>query len=213
VDVDQTERVYEAEYPVRAIYDNEDIQLDDAEAFLRNAIAAQYRSYRSTPSTLLDVDEIDPEPIFGKIVAGLCARDGIHIRRGHLSRWVLLHELAHWLTSDGHGPEFCYLFLDLLGVTFGHNARDALRASFEDHGVAVASIEQSESEPDKYAATSFLAAYLQEEEDSIPFEQLDAWQRADRAERVRSENDGDFPEDLGDDELLAWYAEEHGVES
>src|SRR5689334_1566893 len=79
---------------------------------------------------------------------GQCRKDGVHVRPGDLSRHVLLHDLAHWLTDDGHGPKFSAVYLELGGVALASTAGGALRRSFDEHGVAVAPAHIAEAERD-----------------------------------------------------------------
>ncbi len=59
----------------------------------------------------------------------------------HLPSWVLLHEIAHAMTStaeeesDGHGPAFVGLYLHLL-VRHARLPRAALEASLREAGIA-----------------------------------------------------------------------------
>jgi putative metallohydrolase (TIGR04338 family) len=66
--------------------------------------------------------------------------DGAHwiaVPRAMRREWVLLHEVAHCLTADKHGPEFCACYLALVRRHLGHAAADALARAFADHRVRV----------------------------------------------------------------------------
>ena len=58
-------------------------------------------------------------------------------------KWILIHELAHvvdynengtsdYLWHQGHGWQFCQIFLTLTGMAFGNEAKKALRQAFQD---------------------------------------------------------------------------------
>lgn len=63
----------------------------------------------------------------------------VYLARPHLSlRIVLLHEMAHWLTSvydSHHGPRFADSFLGLVRRYMGGEWADALRQEFGHHNV------------------------------------------------------------------------------
>jgi len=44
--------------------------------------------------------------------------------------WIVLHEYAHLLTRDGHGPEFAGTYLRLVRRFMGKEAADALRKAY-----------------------------------------------------------------------------------
>lgn len=68
-----------------------------------------------------------------------------------LSKWarqkfVIIHELSHvvdynengrprYIYHQGHGWQFCAIFLRLTGMAFGNEAKKALRSQFQKHGV------------------------------------------------------------------------------
>lgn len=61
----------------------------------------------------------------------------IAVPRPMRQEWVLLHEAAHCLTSDKHGPEFCACYLELVGWRLGAEAQCALRQAFTVNRVRV----------------------------------------------------------------------------
>jgi len=68
-------------------------------------------------------------------------RPVIHIRSGHWSALVVLHELAHLAVRDGeaHGPVFAGVELDLIRWHVSFGAATALSEAFARYGVEVAS--------------------------------------------------------------------------
>jgi putative metallohydrolase (TIGR04338 family) len=56
---------------------------------------------------------------------------------------VVLHEVAHHLAWDHHGPQFAESFLTLLDVVMGPEIALALRVIFDDHGVKTAPLKVS----------------------------------------------------------------------
>lgn len=107
------------------------------------------------PSTLRDFArtalskagcEGDAEPVFALDVpddhdlSGWHAgKDGvIHLHPRLLRPEIVLHELAHWIRPrDGHGPQFCGMYLSLVCGTLGTEAADELETAFEEFGVRV----------------------------------------------------------------------------
>ncbi len=67
-------------------------------------------------------------------------RPVIHLRDGHWTAAVVLHELAHLAARDPepHGPVFCGVLCDLVRRHAGFHAWVDLRAQFERAGVRVA---------------------------------------------------------------------------
>lgn len=55
--------------------------------------------------------------------------------RGTRNQLTVLHELAHALTTDGHGPEFCAMYLRYVRRFMSPEDADLLRCEFVDHGV------------------------------------------------------------------------------
>lgn len=52
------------------------------------------------------------------------------------SEWVVVHEIAHVLTPAdvaGHGREFCRTYLELVGLFFGVETRNKLKAAMKKH--------------------------------------------------------------------------------
>lgn len=67
-------------------------------------------------------------------------RPVIHLRDGHWTAAVLLHELAHLVARDPepHGPIFCGVLCDLVSRHMGFPAAVELRAALVAAGVEVA---------------------------------------------------------------------------
>lgn len=67
-------------------------------------------------------------------------RPGITLPRWSRTRPIVLHEIAHAVQPPGtaaHGPEFCRLYLDLVGRWIGPEAAATLRQSMRQGGVRV----------------------------------------------------------------------------
>ena len=64
----------------------------------------------------------------------------IAVPRAMRREWVLLHEVAHCLTPDKHGPQFCACYLELVRRRLGPEAADALALAFAGHRVRVGSV-------------------------------------------------------------------------
>ena len=67
------------------------------------------------------------------------SREVIKLPRWARTRTIVLHECAHGLSNDGHGPEFIRAYVTLLCRFHGHD-RSALEASLRAHKVAVAPV-------------------------------------------------------------------------
>ena len=65
-------------------------------------------------------------------------REWIALPRAMRREWVVLHELAHCLAPDKHGPLFCACYLQLVARQLGAEAEAALRGAFDQHRVKVA---------------------------------------------------------------------------
>ena len=65
------------------------------------------------------------------------SREVIKLPRWARTRTIVLHECAHGMSDDGHGPEFVRAYVALLCRFQGHD-RAALEASLRAHKVAVA---------------------------------------------------------------------------
>jgi putative metallohydrolase (TIGR04338 family) len=67
-------------------------------------------------------------------------RPVIHVRDGHWTASVVVHELAHLVARDPepHGPIFCGVLLDLVNRYLGFHAAVGLRAEMATAGVRVA---------------------------------------------------------------------------
>lgn len=65
-------------------------------------------------------------------------RGWIALPRAMRHEWVVLHELAHCLAADKHGPVFCACYLELVGRQLGAEAQAALRDAFQEHRVKLA---------------------------------------------------------------------------
>jgi hypothetical protein len=66
----------------------------------------------------------------------------IKLPRWARTRTIVLHECAHGLSNDGHGPQFVRAYVTLLCRFHGHD-RSALEASLQAHKVAVAPLPPS----------------------------------------------------------------------
>lgn len=53
--------------------------------------------------------------------------DVIHLDPRFLTRRLVLHELAHWLTPEGHGPDWASAYVHLLGQEYGNDVRAMMR--------------------------------------------------------------------------------------
>lgn len=65
------------------------------------------------------------------------SREVIKLPRWARTRAIVLHECAHGMSTDGHGPKFVRAYVTLLCAFAGHD-RATLEASLREHGVRIA---------------------------------------------------------------------------
>lgn len=65
------------------------------------------------------------------------SREVIKLPRWARTRAIVLHECAHGMSPDGHGPKFVRAYVTLLCKFAGHEQR-ALEASLRQHGIRIA---------------------------------------------------------------------------
>lgn len=61
----------------------------------------------------------------------------IRLGRDARNEWVMLHELAHNLTHDGHGPAFAAVYVKLIHHVMGADAAKRLKAAYRVRKVKV----------------------------------------------------------------------------
>ena len=62
----------------------------------------------------------------------------VHLNPSQLSRWTVLHEMAHWLVPfDGHGEVFRTVHCRLVGAALGGFAREHLIRNYAKFGVPI----------------------------------------------------------------------------
>ena len=71
------------------------------------------------------------------------SREVIKLPRWARTRTIVLHECAHGMSSDGHGPGFVRAYVTLLCQFLGHE-RATLEASLRAHKVAIAPLAKGE---------------------------------------------------------------------
>ena len=81
-----------------------------------------------------------------KASGGSANANEMDLSRWARQKWIVIHELAHVVDHNenglprhiwhqGHGWQFCRIYLTLVNLAFGYEAEKALRASFKAHGV------------------------------------------------------------------------------
>jgi hypothetical protein len=77
---------------------------------------------------------------------GAATKDMITLCHWARQKWVILHELAHvidWNENGaptksyhmGHGWQFCQIYIHIVGMAFGHDAKTELRQALKANGV------------------------------------------------------------------------------
>lgn len=124
----QRSKVYAAENAAFDKSKSEGMSVEDVERFVAEV-------WRSDTAKAMRVAKGDPDRGAPRVADGRgCrwARGGvgkITIPLWARSRWIVLHELAHSLTSRrhaAHGPEFCRNYLELVERFLGFEARERL---------------------------------------------------------------------------------------
>ena len=60
-------------------------------------------------------------------LSGWVRDDVIHLDPRFLTRRLVLHELAHWLTPEGHGPDWASVYVLLHGQAYGGEVEKMMR--------------------------------------------------------------------------------------
>ena len=77
---------------------------------------------------------------------GAANRDMIELNKWARKKWIILHELAHdidWNENgspnarwhQGHGWQFCQIYIHIVGMVFGHDCKTELRQEMKAGGV------------------------------------------------------------------------------
>ena len=128
---DAAEEIYREEFP--GGYDMHNVSAGDLPAYLMAALQSAGFPFDEAPEYRLDIP--DEHEWAGGYHFG---PDGEYLRfHPRLLRpWIVLHELAHWLTpGNSHGPSFCGALLRLVRGTIHPEAASVLKEQFEAHGV------------------------------------------------------------------------------
>lgn len=64
------------------------------------------------------------------------SREVIKLPRWARTRTIVLHECAHGMSDDGHGPKFVRAYVRLLAAFEGHDPK-ALEASLQAHKIRI----------------------------------------------------------------------------
>lgn len=105
----------------------------ELDGFARETLNAAGRSKVRPPTFSLDI----PDDMHWMGVHRRSTRI-VHLNPRKLSRWSVLHELAHWLVPfEGHGPVFRAVHCRLVGASFGDFARELLIRKYETFGVPI----------------------------------------------------------------------------
>ena len=112
-----TVEAYWREEVLYCLYTEDSLLPGDVEDFFATALTRLGVGDR--PVIAFDVpDESDQ--------AGYVDGDTIHLHPRMLERETLLHELAHWLTHDGHTEGWAEIYVALVRGEFGDEAADRL---------------------------------------------------------------------------------------
>ncbi|MEB4210986.1 TIGR04338 family metallohydrolase [Mycobacterium sp. 94-17] len=146
----QRARVYRAEHCFTALLDE---SVENPQIFMAGStLVLPPEAKFSTPATVQAyVDRVSNHPTvvdrYGSSRVTVRKRNGVsraHYQLGEIAvpdaKWalretVILHELAHHFSRDGHGPQFVGAFLDLIDAAMGVQAQLVLRILFGESGV------------------------------------------------------------------------------
>ena len=54
-------------------------------------------------------------------------------------KWIVIHEVAHFLTNDKHGPKYVRAYIDILATEYGRSI-ESLVASATEFGLQIAAV-------------------------------------------------------------------------
>lgn len=134
----QKARLYKAEQAVRLAHGTDKVSYAGAVEYIRTVEASD-----AYVLTFCDPPRLNVSQFFGSSKAYYTpGTDTLTLPAASDGAWaynslVLLHEMAHHLEIDSHGPRFAGAFLYLVRTFEGDDAADALVASFTKNGVRV----------------------------------------------------------------------------
>lgn len=135
----QRSKVYAAQRVLRPFSRNT-MTFAECEQYLARVMASRW--FRNRYGDHYAVSLIDRGDRGGSATSWGSAKGHINLPSWARCEWVLLHELAHNVTtfrwgyqSAGHGWQFCSVYLDLVRHFLGAEAHDALKTSFDGNKV------------------------------------------------------------------------------
>lgn len=114
-----------------------DVPMGEVVEFVRAAMVATgwtgWGDECAVPAFAFDVADDDWHSGWHEAATGV-----IHLHARLLGPVTILHELAHWLRPrDGHGPQFCGVYVSLVRAGVGPEAAAELHAALVDAGADV----------------------------------------------------------------------------
>lgn len=117
--------------------DQTSIEPDQVEEFVRRTLAAAGWSGDGCPT--FSFEELDASDDGHELSAWT---DGpanvIHVDPRTIDRWLVLHEVAHWLRpTDAHGPQYAAVLIGLIAAGIGPGPADVLQRALLQEGIDV----------------------------------------------------------------------------
>lgn len=129
----QRGKIYKAEKKAFSFF-TERLSLEESAKFAQSIYGSAY-VLKKYPTRLVCDRRIEVEDGRGRKTA--CGGYGyIKLPKWSRQRWVIVHETAHTLTPDSHGPQFARCYLDLVYRYLGEIEGDALKTAFAECGVS-----------------------------------------------------------------------------
>lgn len=134
-------KVYEAENEAKKAYGTETLNPVTIQMLAKD-IQRHPELIASYPAALKDRFKI---VIKGKTrTSAYFFMDTIFLPKWAHEDWIVCHEVSHMIdhrhngyTDEGHGPNFCAIYLDVVRAVISEQASDTLRQSFEKHDVSI----------------------------------------------------------------------------
>jgi len=126
-------KVYKSEWAVKGLHDDKLESIREAEKYVNRILKSKTWSKVSKRKHVAVVEMKDAR---GGIAA--CAEYGgvIKIKKSHMNKYVLLHELAHHAGHMHHGRSCRQVLLKLTSQFLGRDKANALKAEFKKRKLA-----------------------------------------------------------------------------
>ena len=121
-------KVYKAEWSVKGLRDNKLKDIHEVEKFVKRVVKSKTWAQLTNRR---NVAVVEMKNVSGGIAA--CAMYGglIKIKKSHMNKYVVLHELAHCAGHYHHGRSFRQVLVKLTSRFLGRELANELKAAFK----------------------------------------------------------------------------------